>query len=76
MVGHAAITATDQRRTPPSPIAVPLPKGCLLLLTERVYLAGLRLGRTLRMGRYRFGCCSRGAAKNASTRSRTWESVS
>jgi len=75
MVCHAAITTTDQRRTPPSLIAVPLPKGCLPLLTERVYLAGFRLGRTLRMPRYFFGCCSRGAAKNASTRSLTWESV-
>ena len=55
MVCHAAITTTDQRRTPPSLIAIPLPKGCLLLLTERVYLAGLRLGRTLRMARYFFG---------------------
>ena len=75
MICHAAITTTDQRRTLPSLIAVQLPKGCLLLLTERVYMAGLRLGRTLGMGRYCFGFCSSGRSKNASTRSLTWESV-
>ena len=76
MVCHAPITSTDQRRTPPGLIAVQLPKGCLPLLAERVYMAGLRLGRTLGMGRYFFGFCSRGTAKNASTRSLTWDSVS
>ena len=43
---------------PPGMIPVPLGKACLLVIPERVYVAGLRLGRPLRMASYFFGFCS------------------
>lgn len=33
---------------PPGFVSVEIGKGCLLVIPERVYLAGLRLGKTLR----------------------------
>ena len=40
------VTAACQ--PPPGMVAVLLGKGCTLIIPERVYLAGLRLGKTLR----------------------------
>jgi hypothetical protein len=40
-------------------VVVPLGKACLLVIPERVYVAKLRLGRTVRMASYFFGFCSR-----------------
>ena len=33
---------------PPGFVALPLGKGCVCVIPERVYVAGLRLGKTLR----------------------------
>lgn len=38
----------DRPDPPPGTVTVQLPGGCLLVLSERVYLAGLKLGKTLR----------------------------
>jgi len=43
---------------PPGFVALPL-KGAVLVIPERVYVAELRFGRTLRMASYCFGFCSR-----------------
>jgi len=41
-LGKRAITL------PPGFVAVPLAKGCVCVIPERVYVAGLKLGKTLR----------------------------
>jgi hypothetical protein len=33
---------------PPGFVALPLAKGCVCVIPERVYVAGLKLGKTLR----------------------------
>ena len=46
---------------PPLPagyVALSVGKGCVCVIPERVYGAGLRLGRTPRVASYFFGFCS------------------
>jgi hypothetical protein len=46
MLDHVVVDVACQ--SPPGFVAVEIGKGCVLVIPQRVYLAGLRLGKTLR----------------------------
>ncbi len=46
--GEGREAAGAMPEPPPGMVAVPLGKGCILVIPERVYLAGLKLGKALR----------------------------